>query len=78
VGDKIVMGVSGWERLGRKRGKREGKEEGRIRYERTPGGYTEGQGFELKYVAMADGELGVATSKSQILGKQESPRIQQG
>ena len=39
---------------------------------------TEGQEFENKYVAGGDGELGVATRKSQISGAQEVPRNYQG
>jgi hypothetical protein len=30
--------------------------------------------FQQRYVAMGDGELGVATRKSQMPGKQEPPR----
>ena len=33
-----------------------------------------GQEIEKSYVAMKDGELGVATRKSQTPGKQEAPR----
>ena len=40
--------------------------------------YTEGPQIEQRSVAMGDGELGVATRKSQMLGKQEAPRSQQG
>jgi hypothetical protein len=36
-----------------------------------------GQEFEQRYVAMGDRELGIATSKTQMPGKQESPRAQQ-
>ena len=38
----------------------------------------EGQKIEQRCVAMEDGELGVATNKSQIPGKQEAPRTKQG
>ena len=34
------------------------------------------QEFEQRCVAMGDKELGVATSKSQMPGKQEAPRTQ--
>ena len=40
--------------------------------------YTEDQEIEQRCVAMGDGELGVATRKSQMPGKQEAPRTQQG
>ena len=39
---------------------------------------TEGQEIEQRCVAMGDGELGVATRKSQTPGKQETPRTQRG
>ena len=39
---------------------------------------TEGQEFESRCVAVGDGELGVATRKSQMPGTQEVPRTQQG
>ena len=59
--------------MGREEG--EGEKRGRIRYTRR---CTEGQKIELKCVAMRDGELGVATKKSQIPRKQEPPRTPQG
>ena len=37
---------------------------------------TEGQKIKQKYVAVGDGELGVATRKFQTLGKQEAPKSQ--
>ena len=37
---------------------------------------TEDQEIEQRYIAVGDGELGVATRKSQMLGKQEAPRTQ--
>jgi len=37
---------------------------------------TEGQKIEQRYVAMGDGELGVATMKFQWPGKQEATRTQ--
>jgi hypothetical protein len=55
-----------------------GKKWGRIRCGRRWEWYTEGQEIEQRYVAMGDGELGVATRKSQMIGKQEAPRTQQG
>jgi hypothetical protein len=39
---------------------------------------TEGQEIEWRSIAMGGGELGVATRKSQMLGKQEAPRSHQG
>jgi hypothetical protein len=51
---------------------------GRIRYGRRWGWYAEGQEIEQRCVAMGDGELGVATRKSHMPGKQEPPRTQQG
>jgi hypothetical protein len=39
---------------------------------------TKGQEIEQKCVAMGDGELGVTTRKSQMLGEQEPPRTPQG
>jgi hypothetical protein len=38
---------------------------------------TQGQEIEQRCVAMGDGELGIATRKSQMPGKQEAPRTQQ-
>jgi hypothetical protein len=39
---------------------------------------TKGQEIEQRYVRVEDGELGVVTKKSQMLGKKEDPRTQQG
>jgi hypothetical protein len=39
---------------------------------------SEGQGIEWNCVAVGDGELGVASRKSQMPGKQEVPRSQGG
>jgi hypothetical protein len=39
---------------------------------------TEGQEIEQRCVVMGDGELEVATRKSQIPGKQEPPRTPSG
>ena len=59
--------------------KRRGREKGnRIRCGRRWGRSTEGQEIEQRCVAVGDGELGVATRKSQIPGKQEPPRTQRG
>jgi hypothetical protein len=49
---------------------------GRIRCGRRLGRCTEGQEIEQTCIAMEDGELGVATRKSQMPGKQEAPRTQ--
>ena len=59
--------------------KRRGREKGnRIRCGRGWRRSTEGQEIEQRCVAVGDGELGVATRKSQMPGKQEVPRIQRG
>ena len=71
------MGSRGWEGLGRKRGGRRGRGD-RIRYERRKGRYTEGQEIEQRSVAMGDGELKVATRKSQTPEKEKAPRNQRG
>ena len=59
-------------------GSEEGGEEGGIRYGRRWRRCTEGQEIEQRCVAMGDGELGVATRKSQMPGKQEPPRTPWG
>ena len=56
----------------------EGNKRGRIKYGRRWRRCTEGQEIEQRCVAMGDGELGVATRKSQMPGTQEIPRTQQG
>ena len=76
-GNKIIKGSRGWEGLGRKRGEG-GEKRGRIRYGRRWRRCTEGQEIEQRCVAMGDGELGVATRKSQMPGKQEPPRTPWG
>jgi hypothetical protein len=58
--------------------KGEGKKRGRIRYRRRWWRCTEGQEIEQRCVAMGNGELGVATRKSQMPGKQEPPRTPWG
>ena len=66
------------EKVGGKGGKKEREDinpGGNIRNWRCERG-TEGQEIELRCVDMEDGELGVTTRKSQIPGKQESPRTQ--
>jgi hypothetical protein len=71
-GNKIIKGTRRWEGLGRKR--RWGREKkGRIRFGRR-WRCAEGQEIEQKYVTMGDRELGVATRKSPMPGKQEPPR----
>jgi hypothetical protein len=56
-----------------------GKRRGRIRYGRRWREICrEGQKIEQGYVGMGDGELGVATRKFQMPGKQEPPRTPQG
>ena len=42
------------------------------------GGSIDGPEFESRCVAVGEGELRVATRKSQMPGTQEVPRIQQG
>ena len=76
-GNKIIKGSRGWEELGRKR-RRRGEKGVRIRYGRRWRRCTEGQEIEQRCVAMGDGELGVATRKSQMPGKQEPPRTPWG
>ena len=58
---------------GREEGK--GKRRGRIRYVQRPGRCAEGEAIKQKCVEMGDGELGVATRKSQMPEKQDPPRI---
>jgi hypothetical protein len=56
-----------------------GKKEGdRIKCGRRQGRSTEGQEFEQRYIAVGDGELGVATRKTQMPGNQEVHRTQKG
>ena len=52
----------------------EGKKRGRIKYGRKWRKYKEGEEIEQRCVAMGDRELGVATRKSQMPGKEEPPR----
>ena len=54
----------------------EGKKRGRIRYWRKWRRCTEGQEIEQRCIAIGDGELAIATRKSQMPGKLEPPRIQ--
>jgi hypothetical protein len=63
-GDKIIKGSRGWEGLERKREGERGEESGMAGDIRC----TEGQEIEQRYVAMGDGELGVATRKPQMPG----------
>ena len=58
--------------------KKEGKGKTESGVEGDEGRCTEGQEVEQKCVAVGDGDLGLATRKSQIPGKQEAPRTQQG
>jgi hypothetical protein len=72
-GNKIIKEVEGLRDMGgREEG--EGKKRKRIRYGRRWRRCTEGQEIEQRCVAMGEGELGVATRKSQMPGKQEPPR----
>ena len=76
MGNNTIKGSRGWEELGRKREGGGGR--GRIRYGKRWRRCTEGQEIEQRCVAMGDGELGVATRKSQMPGKQEPPRTPRG
>ena len=71
--NKILMGGRGWEQLGRKR-EEQGEKSDRFMYGRRQDDIQ--NDFEQCCVAVGDGELWVATSKSQMPGKQEAPRIQ--
>jgi hypothetical protein len=64
-----------WEKERRGRGK---KKWDRIRCGRRQERHTEGQETEQRCIAMEGGELGIATRKFQISGKQESPRTTWG
>ena len=74
-GNKIIKGSRGWEGLGRKRSGERVAESGM-------GGHGDdvqrGQETEQRCVSMGDGELGVATKKSQMSGRQEPPRTPLG
>jgi hypothetical protein len=56
----------------------EGKVGERISCGRRRGRSTEGQEIEQRCVVVGDEELGIATRKSQIPGKQEAPRTHLG
>jgi hypothetical protein len=56
----------------------EGKKRRRSRYGKRWRRCTEGQEIEQRCVSMGDEELGVATRKSQMPGKQEPPRTPWG
>jgi hypothetical protein len=71
---KIIKESRGWEGFGRK-GRGGGEKEGKIRYGRR---CTVGHKIEQRCVAAEGGELGVATRKSQMPGKQETPRTPLG
>jgi hypothetical protein len=73
---KIIKGRRGREGPRRERGGG-GKMWLRIRCRRIQERSTEGQKIEHSCAAVGDGDLGVATRKSQMPGKQESPRTQQ-
>ena len=61
--------------LGRKE-EWDGKVGGHFRYGRRWGRNTEDQEFESRYIAVGEGDLEVATRKSQMVGTQEIPRNQ--
>ena len=73
-GKKIIKQSRGRKGSGRERGKGR-KRGGKIRCEKSLGRSTEGQEIEPCCVAVGDGELEVATRKSQMPGTQEIPRI---
>jgi hypothetical protein len=70
--NKIIKGSRGWEGLGRKR--KGGGERGQDQVWEEMEEMYRGSGNGKRCVAMGDGELGVATRKSQVKGKQEHPR----
>jgi hypothetical protein len=69
IGNNIIKGRRGWERLGRMRGG-VGEKRVRIRYGRRR---TEGQKMEQRCVVMGHGEPVVATRKYQIPGNKKLP-----
>jgi hypothetical protein len=72
----VLREVEGWRDLG---GKEErGGKSGRIGYGKIWRRCTEGQEIEQRCVGMGDGDLGVATRKSQKTGKQEPPKTPWG
>ena len=75
-GEKLIMGGGRRERSVREREGRKEKK-GSIRGGRKHERSTECQEFEWRFVAIGDGELGVATRKFQIPGIQKYPRTQQ-
>jgi hypothetical protein len=61
------------------KGKRKGREKGETRLRVGGDGRSiKGQEIEWRCGAMGDEEMGVATRKSQMPGKQEAPRTQMG
>jgi hypothetical protein len=77
-GNKIIMGGRRCEGLGWKKGGGGEGKGGKIRYGRRRWRCTEGQKIEQRYAAMGDRELGVATRKPHVSGKQEALRTQKG
>jgi hypothetical protein len=63
---------------GREEGEGEGGDDDKIRYGRRQGLYTESREFEQRCITMGYGEMGIATNKSQMPGKQEVTRTQVG
>jgi hypothetical protein len=70
-GNKIIMGGRGREEPGRKKVKG-----GQNQVWEEMGRSTEPQEIKWRCIAVGDGELEVATRKSQMPGKQETPRTQ--
>jgi hypothetical protein len=64
------------EGAGRERGGGEGGGSGMGGY--GGGEYSDDQETEYRCVAVRDGEMGIATRKSQVPGKQEIPKTQRG
>jgi hypothetical protein len=65
---KIILGSRGRDGSRRERGEERKGKRGQDQMREETGGSTEGQKFEWRYVAVGNGELGVATRKSQIPG----------
>ena len=71
---KIISGSRGKD--GSKRERRWEEKRGQFRYRRRSGRSSEGQEFERRCVAVREGELCVATKKSQMPGTQEVSKTQ--
>jgi hypothetical protein len=76
-GSKIIMGGRGREGSKRIEEGEDKRGQGQV-WKKIGERSTEGQEVEQRCVAIGDGELGVATRKPQMSGKQEVPRSQLG